>query len=438
MVYPTSLLGPLGLALLGILPAALGCTNPVCRSLEILVSLLLVFWIGWHRSQVIKLQHWFAAPDNVLPPEASGEWEELFSIGYRWRKREEQQRHKLRQTLEQLQQAMDALPDALLLLDRRGEMLWGNRSTATLLGLQWPMDRGQSLNHLVRHPRFRAFIDQGGAGTLQIPSPVAPQKTLEVNRFPLPQGDSLMAFRDVSRLLQLEQMRRDFVANVSHELRSPITVLAGFIETLQDTPGCAEGEAASYLELMEQQTTRMQSLVANLLTLARLESEALPRHHEPVLMSGLIRQTLGALQEQSQNKVLSIEFELDDSLYICAEIVDLTSIVRNLIENAISYTNAGERIRVSWTYDPDGAVFAVEDNGPGIAAEHLPRLTERFYRVDKGRARDSGGTGLGLSIVKHAAARYDACLQIESQPGLGSTFRVHFPKAHLCHGEVPD
>lgn len=438
MVYPASLLGPLGFALLGILPAALGCTNPVCRGLEILILLLLAFWIGWHRSQVLKLQDWFAAPDNVLPPEASGEWEELFSIGYRWRKREEQQRHRLRQTLEQLQQAMDALPDALLLLDARGEMLWGNRASATLLGLQWPMDRGQSLNHLVRHPRFLAFLERDGAGSLQIPSPASPQKTLEVSRFPLPQGDSLMAFRDVSRVLQLEQMRRDFVANVSHELRSPITVLAGFIETLQDTPGCAEGEAASYLDLMAQQTTRMQSLVANLLILARLESEALPRHHEPVSMAALIRQTLSALQEQAQSKALHIELDVDDGLYLCAEIVDLTSIVRNLIENAVNYTNAGERIRVSWTSDPDGAVFAVEDAGPGIAPEHLPRLTERFYRVDKGRARGSGGTGLGLSIVKHAAARYDARLRIQSQPGHGSMFSVLFPKVHLCQGGTPD
>lgn len=424
-------LAPALLAGLGAAPVWLGCAHPICRAMAILALLVLVFWVAWHRSQVHKLRQWFASPDNVLPPPASGQWEEVFSLGYRWRKGEEQQRQHLNEALSQFREAIDILPDALLLLDPVGQILWANRACARLLGLRWPADRGQPLSYLVRNPRFLAFFEAGAPGTIHLPAPALPERTLEGNRYVLPNGHSLMVFRDISRLLQLEQVRRDFVANVSHELRSPLTVVSGFIETLQDTPGCDNDEALGYLQLMAQQTARMQDLVDDLLTLARLEAGAPPQQGETVCPAGLVEQTLSAMQEQVQSKRLRLSTDLDRTLCLQAHSLDITSIVRNLIENAVKYTPVGERVHVVWRRQGEEAVFIVEDTGEGIPPEHLHRLTERFYRVDKGRSRASGGTGLGLSIVKHAAARYDGRLELESVPGRGSRFSVHFPVQRL-------
>lgn len=425
---------PALVAVAGAAPLALECQTLFCRALQLTALAVLAVWVAWHRHQVFKLQQWFASPNNVLPPPASGDWEEAFSLGYRWRKGQEQQREFLHNTLSQFREAIDILPNALLLLNPEGQILWANRACESLLGLGWPQDRGQPLSYLVRNPKFLAFFEADAPGIIQIPAPASPDKILEGNRYMLPDGGSLMVFREITRLLQLEQIRRDFVANVSHELRSPLTVLSGFVETLQETPGCDNGEVRHYLELMSKETTRMQKLVGDLLTLARLEAGAAQSEDcDLVLPAELVEQSLQSLQDAIAGKQLDVRVELDPTLCVRAYTLDIISIVRNLMENAVKYTHSGDKIRIIWELEGNEGLFAVEDTGEGIAQEHLHRLTERFYRVDKGRSRAVGGTGLGLSIVKHAVARYDGQFQVKSKLGEGSRFSVKFPPHRICH-----
>lgn len=396
-----------------------------CLWFSALVVIGLGLRLAWHRNQLDKLQSWFESPDNVLPEVAEGRWEDMFSIAYRWRKQEETRRQLLKRRLAHFHEAMDALPDALLILDGDGQIVWANHACDAMLGLRWPQDRGQPLSYLVRHPRFLAFFEKGAQAT-QIPAPGEPGHTLEGNRYPLPDGGSLMLFRDVTRLLHLEKVRQDFVANISHELRSPLTVIGGFIETLQDHQA-DDAQISRYLQLMAEEAARMQALVNDLLILARLDAPALLRETlEPVALADLVTTALAALQSQLEAKQLVIHLDLDPHLHIQAQHNDMMSVLRNLIENAVKYTPAGREIRIGWNVQGDLAVFSVEDSGEGIAPEHLGRLTERFYRVDAGRSRAMGGTGLGLAIVKHVVARYEGELRIHSEIGVGSCFQACF------------
>lgn len=393
-----------------------------------LLGLLLALWVGWHRQQLLHLTAWFQQPRAVLPPLAAGIWEETFAAGYHWRRDQETVHRQLTAQIVQLRDALEAMPDAVLLLDGRGQLRWVNQSSTQLLQLQWPEDMGKPLRYWLRTPQMQRFVAGEATSSIQMPAPANPQHLLEGLRYPLADAGALIIFRDITRIRHLEMVRQDFVANVSHELRSPLTVIRGFVETLLDGPLGGDAEVSPQLKLMEQQTLRMQSLVEDLLTLARMETAGVNPHEcETVSVAGLVDDYLRALQDRISAKALILTLRMDHGLGIFALTIDLGSIVRNLLENAVKYTPSGRRIEIVWEKRDNGLCFAVSDSGDGIAPEHLHRVTERFYRVDKGRSRQLGGTGLGLAIVKHAVERYQGYLEVESELGRGSRFTARFP-----------
>nr|WP_226852347.1 phosphate regulon sensor histidine kinase PhoR [Acidithiobacillus thiooxidans] len=394
----------------------------------VIIALILAIWVAWHRQQSQSFSAWFRNPDTHLPPLAGGLWEETFADGYHWRRDQEARQRQLSAQILQLRDALQAMPDVVVLMDERGQLVWVNPSGIRLLQLQWPDDVGKPLAFWLRTPNLRAFLSGEGPSSLQLAAPSDAQLFLEGVRYPLADAGALVIFRDVTRIRQLEQVRQDFVANVSHELRSPLTVVRGFLENLLDGPLAEDEEVGSQLHLMEQQTLRMQSLVEDLLSLARMEAaEAEPERCDTIIFSALIEGVLDTLKPNISEKRLKIHKHLDETLGIFAEQVDLTSIVRNLLENAIKYTPAGRSISISWGRGPDGLRLTVQDTGDGIATEHLQRITERFYRVDKGRSRRMGGTGLGLAIVRHAVERYQGHLEVHSEIGQGAVFTALFP-----------
>lgn len=339
-----------------------------------------------------------------------------------------------RSRLEEMTAAMQASPNGLVLLDAEGRIEWCNLTAAQHFGLDAQRDKLQYVANLVRDPAFTAYMASGDplpavtvAGSRGTPSrPVR----LSVQVHPYGEGRRLMLSRDVTLLEQAEVMRRDFVANVSHEIRTPLTVLAGFIETLQTLP-LAEHERHHYLGLMAQQSQRMQTLVNDLLTLSRLEGSPPPGGEEWVRLDVLFsqcEQEASGLSAQLGHGTHQFEFHRDGDWSLSGSPAELQSALSNLVTNAVRYTPAPGRIVVRWQVDSDGqGEFSVQDSGPGIATEHLPRLTERFYRVDRSRSRETGGTGLGLAIVKHVAQRHGAQLRIQSQLGQGSRFAIVFP-----------
>lgn len=394
----------------------------------VIIALILAIWVAWHRQQSQSFSAWFRNPDTHLPPLAGGLWEETFADGYHWRRDQEARQRQLSAQILQLRDALQAMPDVVVLMDERGQLVWVNPSGIRLLQLQWPDDVGKPLAFWLRTPNLRAFLSGEGPSSLQLAAPSDAQLFLEGVRYPLADAGALVIFRDVTRIRQLEQVRQDFVANVSHELRSPLTVVRGFLENLLDGPLAEDEEVGSQLHLMEQQTLRMQSLVEDLLSLARMEAaEAEPERCDTIIFSALIEGVLDTLKPNISEKRLKIHKHLDETLGIFAEQVDLSSIVRNLLENAIKYTPAGRSISISWGRGPDGLRLTVQDTGDGIATEHLQRITERFYRVDKGRSRRMGGTGLGLAIVRHAVERYQGHLEVHSEIGQGAVFTALFP-----------
>jgi two-component system phosphate regulon sensor histidine kinase PhoR len=404
----------------------------------VIIAFLLALWVGWHRQQSQSFSAWFRNPDTLLPPLAGGMWEETFAEGYHWRRDQEAQHRLLSAQIVQLRDALQAMPDVVVLMDARGQLLWVNPSGIRLLQLQWPEDAGKPLAFWLRTPNLRAFLAGEGPPSLQLPAPADAQQILEGMRYPLADAGALVIFRDVTRIRQLEQVRQDFVANVSHELRSPLTVVRGFLENMLDSAIAADDEVSSQLRLMEQQTLRMQSLVEDLLSLARMEAaEANPEHCETLMLADMVHNMLNTMAPAIAQKRLQINTVLDGDLGFFAETIDLTSIIRNLLENAIKYIPANRTVNVRWERRPSELLFVVQDTGDGIAAEHLQRITERFYRVDKGRSRRIGGTGLGLAIVRHAVERYQGHLEVASEVGKGSTFTAHFP-LHLARSVVPD
>lgn len=333
--------------------------------------------------------------------------------------------------------ALQASPSGVILLDKTARIEWCNHTATQHFGLNAQRDVLQVIGNLVRDPGFAAYLaSRDYKSSVNMPgrdsSPARPV-VLSVQLHPYGEGRMLLLSRDITALEQAEAMRRDFVANVSHEIRTPLTVLAGFVETLQ-TLNLNEQERQHYLALMAQQSERMQSLVNDLLTLSRLEGSPPPGLETWVSVSKLMRQLKADAQALSQ--VVNVENGLVhkfvfNEAYACqitGVANELLSAMGNLVSNAVRYTPAGGRIDVSTQALPDGGlVFSVTDTGPGIAPEHIGRLTERFYRVDRSRSRETGGTGLGLAIVKHVVQRHGASLSIDSTPGHGSTFRITFP-----------
>lgn len=396
------------------------------------------FWLVSDLVRGLRLLRWLRMGDGENAPVDSGLWGEFANRIRRLVRSNERQMQQRDERLQEFLAAMQASPNGVALLDKELRIEWFNESAARHFGLDARRDMQQHFGNLVRDPGFAAYLAAGDfENDVLMPArsnTVSMPVRLSVHIHPYGQGRSLLLSRDVTALEQAEAMRRDFVANVSHEIRTPLTVLGGFVETLQ-TLNLNEAERARYLDLMAQQASRMQSLVSDLLTLSRLEGSPLPSGQDWVAAAPLLEQCRQEAEEltrvlwgESQN----LEFDLDPALELAGSAMELHSAFFNLIGNAARYTPGGKTIRVQLHANADGgAFFAVQDEGVGIAPEHIPRLTERFYRVDRSRSRDTGGTGLGLAIVKHVAQRHGAELSIVSVPSEGSRFQIQFPASRV-------
>lgn len=351
------------------------------------------------------------------------------------RARGRKRKRKLSKLLAGFQESTDALPDATVVLDDERRIRWWNRAAREMLGLDRKRDKGRRIDKAVKDPVFRDFLVQGDYDRpLQMPSPVNDNVSLEVRIVPYGKGKHLLQARDITRLQQLETVRRDFVANVSHEIRTPLTVIHGYLEAMDES---ADDDLVAWrpaIRQMVQQSNRMQRIVEDLLLLSRVESADADSGQELVGVPLMLRALITEAESMCAGRI-RIELEVDDELKLFGYPSELESAFSNLLFNAIRYTPGAGEIRLRWWANAKKQpCFSVLDNGIGIAAEHLPRLTERFYRVDVARSRSSGGTGLGLAIVKHVLSRHGGVLQIQSQPGEGSTFTCSFARSRGVRG----
>lgn len=402
-------------------------------------------WVLQQLWRAHRLEAWFRQGAGSDPPRLAGLWRE---VSDRIRRVLRQREREVRTHADRLQRflgAIQASPNGVTLLDGEGRIEWCNSAASQHLGIDAQRDLGQHVVHLVRDPVFSRYYQQSSHDhEVQMdgrtPS-ISRFLKLSVQLHPYGDGQQLLLTRDITALTQADNMRRDFVANVSHEIRTPLTVLAGFVETLQSLQ-LSPAQQQQYLDLMAVQASRMQTLVSDLLTLSQLEGSPLPGPSEQVVLAPFMAQieadarALSALQGQTGAPVHRLLFQPCPDWTLLGSRNELHSAVSNLVSNAVRYTPADGRIEVGWRQEGDELVLSVRDTGPGIAPEHLPRLSERFYRVDRSRSRETGGTGLGLAITKHVAQRHGGALRIESQPGAGSNFMLVLPLARRVQREV--
>ena len=393
----------------------------------------LAIYLTWTLKQLLRLHQWLRQhkPDEP-PPDGYGLWGDVFDSIYQLQRRDQRVRGRLQAVIDRVQESTAALKDAVIMLDSDGNLEWWNRAAETLLGLKTPQDSGQPVTNLVRHPRFKEYFEQNNyLEPLEIPSPINDRVRVQLLITRYGNNEHLMLVRDVTRIHQLEQMRKDFVANVSHELRTPLTVICGYLETLLDNVEEINPRWARALQQMQQQGARMQTLLNDLLLLAKLEATDYPSGNQPVVVSTLLQTIKNDAQALSGQRNQRITLEIDSTLGLKGSEPELRSAFSNLVFNAVKYTPAEGAIHIRWWSDEQGAHLCVQDSGPGIEAKHLPRLTERFYRVDSSRASNTGGTGLGLAIVKHVLLRHRGTLDINSVLGKGSSFTCHFAPAQV-------
>lgn len=389
-------------------------------------------YLGWHLIQLYRLGRWLERSKYSHPPRPIGLWADILLDIEVLRERGKRRKRKLGRMLSGFQESTSALPDATVVLDDQGEMEWWNGVAREMLGLDRKTDKGALIQSRINDPVFRDYLEQGDyRHPLQIPAPVDESIALEIRVVPYGKGKRLLQARDITRLNQLETVRRDFVANVSHEMRTPLTVLHGYLETLADNPDEAMAPWQGIFGQMYQQTSRMQRIVEDLLLLARFDSSEQVQDQLAVDVPAMLEQVREEARVLSGEQTHEIELHAEPELFLMGHPGELHSAFSNLVSNAVRYTPSGGRITISWSTSPNGACFSVRDTGIGIALEHIPRLTERFYRVDVGRSRQSGGTGLGLAIVKHVLTRHNGRLQVKSEPGRGSEFRCLFPLSQL-------
>jgi two-component system phosphate regulon sensor histidine kinase PhoR len=391
-----------------------------------LVAALLVY-LAWHLYNLVRLLRWLREGKKSQPLDSGGLWKEVFDQILRLQQRNRKRKRSLRRLLKRFHNITVALPDATVeLRPSSDEIDWWNSAASRYLGLRYPRDSGQRISNLIRNPVFIEHLRVADAEReFEMPSPVNEDVILRVRIIPYPKNRLLLVARDVTRLQRLERTRQDFVANVSHELRSPLTVVSGYLETMLDMEEL-DGAMKTQLASMRSQSARMTRIVDDLMLLSRLESEEPQAELDIVAVAPLAMTIAEHARELSAGKH-SVTLDVDQSLCIRGIESELYSAFSNLVFNAVRYTPAGGSIAIRWAAVDDVPVFTVVDSGVGIEAQHIPRLTERFYRVDTGRSRACGGTGLGLAIVKHVLLRHEARLEIDSRPGKGSTFACHFP-----------
>ncbi len=401
------------------------------------MALALAGYLVWHLVMLYRVEWWLQHRSVADPPETGGVWGTVISLIARLHRRK--RFHKLRfvQLMRQLQQSTAALPNGVVILNEQREIVWFNRMAGRLLGLRASSDLGVRIENLLREPAFGHYLHKGDYTNPVVVRRSTPQdSSLSVQLVAYGDGQQLLLAADVSRQMRLEAVRRDFVANASHELRSPLTVIAGYLETLGQDPALDADFAAPIAE-MRRQAARMNSIVRDLLELSRLEETDERAGGEPLdvpaLMALLRRDVLARPVHPREVRVHS-----DSRAALIGKESEIHSAFANLVDNAAKYTPPDGSLEMRWWSDRDGGHFSVTDTGIGIPAEHLPRLTERFYRVDPGRSRATGGSGLGLAIVKHVLQRHGAELEIQSTPGKGSTFTCHFPPERIAAEALSD
>ncbi|MDB5991791.1 MAG: phoR [Herbaspirillum sp.] len=372
-----------------------------------------------------RLSIWLDNPDQEKLPDGWGAWTDIFARLYRLRRDDEKNQTELTEWLARFRQAMHLLPDGVVIMDDVLFLEWCNPAAQTHLGLELARDKGMRVTNLIRNP---AFIDYIILGRYEQPLTLSlHNRKLIVHIIPFENRRQIVVTHDATESERIDMMRRDFIANASHELRTPLTVINGFLEIALAQPNLDPQVRKSHLQLMTEQGKRMQGLIGDMLTLTRLESIDYPMRPERVHIRPLLEGILEEANALSNGRhAITLQVEGPD---MKGSVDELRSAFSNLVSNAVRYTPNGGKIALSWQENASGLVFAVQDNGIGIATEDIARLTERFYRVDKGRSRETQGTGLGLAIVKHVLLRHSATLVIESKQAQGSKFMAVFPAA---------
>jgi len=393
-----------------------------------------LLWFVYH---LYRFERWLSGGLTVPPPTGSRVTEELVARIHAFQRRHREQKRRLTAIVDRFQEATTAMPDGTVVTDARGRIEWFNGAATKLFGLREGQDIGRRIDNLVRNPRFTHQLFGGEFDEpVEFPSPLDDRIMLQTHIVPFGHEQRLVIARDVTRLHQLEKIRQDFVANVSHELRTPLTVIAGFLETMQDERDEEfRSKWGSSLDLMQGQATRMRQIVEDLLLLSRLESNKRPSLREPVSVPSMLASICEDAGRLSPERNHRISLSAEPDLWLHGNDGELRSAFSNIVFNAVRYTPTNGRIDVTWQADNGGVRLDVADNGIGIAAHHIPRLTERFYRVDVSRSRESGGTGLGLAIVKHVLNRHGARLDIQSELGKGSRFSCIFPASAVMRHE---
>lgn len=381
--------------------------------------------LAWHFWNLMRLSWWLWVDKSMTPPPGTGSWEPLLYGLHQMQMRNKKRRRELGNLIKRFRSGAESLPDAVVLTTEDGAIFWCNGLAQQLLNLRWPDDNGQNILNLLRYPEFTRY-HKSREFTRPLNLVLNNGRHLEIRVMPYSEQQLLMVARDVTQMHQLEGARRNFFANVSHELRTPLTVLQGYLEMMQEQTleGLPREKA---LHTMREQTSRMEGLVKQLLTLSKIEAAPIIPPNEIIDVPMMLRVVEREAQTLSHQKHV-LEFVVDNGVKVLGNEEQLRSAISNLVYNAVNHTPAGTQITVRWQRMAQGVQFSVEDNGPGIAAEHIPRLTERFYRVDKARSRQTGGSGLGLAIVKHAVNHHDSKLEIDSTPGKGTRFSFTLPE----------
>ncbi|MBK9594309.1 MAG: phosphate regulon sensor histidine kinase PhoR [Rhodocyclales bacterium] len=421
-VWVSLLIRLVAVALGGLIVGALfGAVAGVSAACGVLLLMLAV-----HTAHLARLQRWLKAPEQRDIPDAWGAWGNIFVELHRMLRRERKARARIESDLEVYSQAAEASPDGLVFLDAADHIVWCNRVAEQHLGLRGERDAGLLVSNLIRLPGFAEFVASASQGeSLMFRPPDGKGRVLSIEAIRFGKDRKLLISFDVTQIERAKTVRSDFVANVSHELRTPLTVISGFIEHMVAESAPDPGEMKQQLAIMDEQAGRMLNLVDDLLTLSRLEDEAQAPREEEFDVRDLIYDVSAEGRRLSAGRH-SITCEVVPT-FLKGSREELRSAFSNLVSNAVRYTPEGGRILLHWEMRDGKGVFSVEDSGIGIPEEHIPRLTERFYRVDRGRSRESGGTGLGLAIIKHILLRHQAALEIASIPGVGSTFSAVFP-----------
>lgn len=403
-------------------------------SFNCLTELLLISFfihIVWHYYYLKTLNYWLWNSKSTVLPHGKSEWEHAFIGIHNMQQRHRKRRNSLASVISRFREGSEALPDAVVVFHKSGEIIWCNRLAQFQLGFKWPGDSGDNITNLIRNPLFVEHLSTHDYDQpLDLTSPINADKILEFRVMPYAKNQRILIVRDVTTYRQIDEQRRQFVANVSHELRTPLTVLQGYTEILamQSEQGSHQEKA---IRMLDQQTSRMCALVEQLMTLSKIEGASSINLDDKINVPALLTQIENEAQTLGKKRCLQINFSIDSELKIFGDEMQLRSAMANLIYNAVNYTPQNGAIKVIWRHCVNGAYFCVMDNGNGIAPEHILHLTERFYRVDDSRSRDTGGSGLGLSIVKHALSHYNSELNIESNLGEGSQFSFIIPNSYL-------